>query len=47
MSGDRRREREITEALIEWCQRCDVNIDISALSDLVLLVKDLSAVEGD
>ena len=42
-----KREREITEALIAWCQRCDVNVDIAALTDLVDLVKRLSARKGD
>ena len=45
--SDRRRERRITEALIEWCRRRDVNIDIATLSDLVQLVIALSAPEGD
>jgi|TARA_R110000824_G_scaffold334105_1_gene520647 hypothetical protein len=42
-----KREREITEALIAWCQRCDVNVDLEGLTDLVDLVKRLSAREGD
>ena len=43
MNEDRMRERRITEALIEWSKRCDVNLDIFALSDLVRVVKRLSA----
>ena len=42
-----KREREITESLIAWCQRRDVDVDLEALTDLVDLVKRLSAREGD
>lgn len=45
--SERQRERRITEALIEWCRRRDVNIDIAALSDLVQTVIALSARKGD
>ena len=45
--SERQREREVTEALIEWCTRRDVNIDIATLSDLVQTVIALSAPEGD
>lgn len=39
---ERLRERQITEALIEWCKSSDVTLDIEALTELVKLVKHLS-----
>ena len=36
------REREITDALIAWCRRREVEVGLEALQDLIDLVRRLS-----